>query len=222
MDGDMESTREWMEYRCSPSASTLTALVRRAGQDTASVLPLLQAFFAESSQWKVAQHLAQVLLRENHILYAEYYAAIALQQSKGEALARLSLATALWERRLPAAVLYLTGILRIQARRIRPRSRRRLLQRSIAELHCVCAAYVRNDAELARWYRSIRHARGAAVNTLNRICVAFPAGDAPPEVTEAALWLAQSGWLPPEKSRAHAIITSHVRRAFLSILRARP
>lgn len=221
MNDNLESTGEWNAYRISPSASTLTALVKRAGECATSVVPLLLAHFRESSQWKVAQHLAQVLMREHQILYAEYFATIAVQLSSGDAFARMSLATTLWERRLPAAVLYQTGILRMQARRIRPRPRRRLLQRSIAELHCVCAAYVRNDIELARWYRSIRHARGAAVSTLHRICVACATGDAPPEALEAALWLAQSGWLPSDRSRAHALITRLVRRSFLLVIAGR-
>lgn len=227
MSDAIRTLPEWAPYTAEPPAVTFAALVdaatRALGQDALPLLSeALRQQFELTSMWRFAQNLAQWLLRQNQVLYAEYFANRALEASNGNALARISLAHALWERRLPAAVYFQLDILRVQARSIRPRAKRALIQSNIAELHCMCAAYEHNRAELWRWYRYLRHSRTATVGALSRVAVAFSSDDAPPDAVHAAVSLALTRRLPPPASRAHGRVSRLVLRGFLDLLGLRP
>lgn len=227
MTNPLERIPEWTAYAANPQAAQLAAMVSAVSAATEEgigfvLFEALRDKLEETGNWKFAQHLAQLLLRDGQILAAEYFAVRALDGSNGDVFARVSLALALWERRLPAAVYYQTAILRVQARRIPRRDRRRLVQQNIAELTCKCASFEHDRKLLGRWYRNLRHSEGPTIGALTTIVMGFDLDNVPNDSIHAALALARAHIVAPPQSRLHHRMARLVRQGLVGLLRSRP
>jgi len=91
------------------------------------------------------QRLALVLEQSGQVIYSLFFATEARRLSGGHVNARLVEAWAFWRGRLINQVLGHAYLARLQARRVRPRANRVVLQAVIVRLH-VLAAYFTGDA----------------------------------------------------------------------------
>ena len=212
---------EWATYRDAPSPKTLTSLqeaLRQIGRVDALV-PGLRKEFVETGQWKIAQHLALLLENQGYSVHAMYFARQAVHRSAGDPIARLMVAKVVWMRRLPTAVFYETDILRVQARRIKNRGRRRLLQAEIAGLNLKAHAYLGNEAAMRRWLPLLLRAGTGSADLALQLLFGAHTDNAQDLRQLAARTL--SPHIEAFGGRAQALIRLGVRSAFLNVLRGR-
>jgi len=211
----------WAHYADAPSGNTLGALVAaaRASNRNEDVVPSLLTFLNGSGNWKAAQHLSLLCLRDDQLAYADYFSHRALELSGGDAFARITRARVLWERRLPLAVLHETSILRAQARRVRPRKRRRLLQAEIGELNVKAYCYVADLEHADPWILGVRRRGGATIECWVQLLFAARHAD------HLAHWELASFVLAPHfdklGARPKAVVLRGLQYGLLRVLEAR-
>jgi hypothetical protein len=207
-------------YKAAPSQETLGAMVLalngvRRGD---AMLPVLHRLFLDTGQWKIAQHLALALHEKDYAVHAMYFAHVAGGLSGGDPFTRLIKAKVLWLRRLPNAVVYETAILRAQARRLRDRRRRHLLQREIAELNILAHAYTNESQSTRDWLRFIYKNGTVSIRTALQIVLGFRTG-----ADDLLEWAARS--LATRSAgfggRVVGAIQLGVRKGFIRVLRSR-
>lgn len=163
----------WHRYVTSPDTLTFQTLVAAVttGRYEAELSPSLAALYAQTKNWRVAQHAALLFNQEGQATIAMYFAHCAVVGSAGDPMARLALARVYWTRRQPLAVLFQTKIIRAQARRVHVRARRKLLQHEVAELNARAYAYI-GDASVARvWLKVLVQDGEPSIETLLQFLV---------------------------------------------------
>lgn len=167
----LSETTAWKDYESSPGTETFKRLVLSTGASSLEpqLIPCLSHLYARTGNWRVAQHAALQCEKQGHATYASYFAHWALVKSGGDPLARIAWARILWMRRLPLAVVFQTNVLRAQARRVRDRVRRRLLQDAIADLNARTNAYLGDLKRVRRWFHRLVRRGSAEKETLVQI-----------------------------------------------------
>jgi uncharacterized protein YceH (UPF0502 family) len=210
----LDRAPEWTAYLADPTPQTLAALVTAADKRDQAAAAL-----RDKSTWKLAQHLSQLSARAGHLTYAQVFAHRAIALSDGDPFARVSLAEALWMRRLPDAVLTQVQIIRGQARRVEEPQRRELLRRGIADLAVRAFAYGGNTRRCGGWVRRLERQGGTREAWLHLLRGARSTGDT------ASSWVAATALAPHEAAfggRVRAAIRAALLQKLVAVLRARP
>jgi len=162
---------EWSAYVELPSFDTLGPLSLACGsQGLGNLLIALTFLWSTARNWKVAQHAALMAIRANNATLASYFANHAVKSSEGNPKARLVLAEALWQRRVPRGMIYQTEAVRMQARSAEPADRV-LLRAALIDLNIRAHAYQGNLPEALRWVAAAE--RSGAVLKLETLLAAL-------------------------------------------------
>lgn len=215
------SLPEWLAYSRDPKPITFRELVTaaRACSIHESIPFALALLFSMNSNWRVAQHLANLLIDAGDSALALHYASKAVELSVGNPEARLTLALSYWLQRFTQALFYELAILRKALKRYGTPSRRRYLQQWVVDLYVNGYCYI-GRLDLARpWIRSLFKLSAIRGETLLAVfTTAFNSYDDVLAWKSANMLASQTDMLG---GRERSRITLEVRRQFLQTLRAR-
>ena len=213
---------EWLNYCKNPSQTSLKKLLISTNKciKIHELVAGLVHLNCELDNWKVSQHIAILLMKENSIALSFHYANRALIDSNGDIRARLVFTKLLWKRRLPYAISFQEPILLKDVRRIKQKSYRKWMRCEIYELLLCNYSYLLDLKKINYYYHCISKERHSiSFETAVKILQASH------HINIRYLYIKMANYLAPAfpqlGSRLQNVVKKGVRIGFTNLLRGR-